>query len=80
MSKRKRLINSTIATIVCSVLSSLIIYLVPGFGIPPFIGDTVTDAFIFVLGELALWFILWYLVFSMRDKIRRAMGMEDDGP
>ena len=76
MSKEKRLINSALAAVVCSVLTSLIIYALPGFTIPPFTGDSTMDFAIFVVGELLLWFILWYLVLSMRAKFRRALNPE----
>ena len=74
MSRERRLINSALAAIICSVLTSLIIFLLPGFTIPPFTGDATMDAIIFMIGELLLWFILWYLVLSMRDKFKRAMN------
>ncbi len=74
MNREKRLINSALAAIICSVLTSLIIFLLPGFTVPPFTGNSTMDAVIFMIGELLLWFILWYLVLSMRDKFRRAMN------
>lgn len=69
--KQKRAGNALLAAIICSVITSLIIWVIPGFTIPPLTGDLTMDTIIFVLGELFLWFVLWYWVFRVRDKVRR---------
>jgi Na+-driven multidrug efflux pump len=73
MSREKRLINSGIAAIICSVLTSIVVFFLPNFTIPPFTGDGTIDTIIFLVGEFLLWFILWYLVLSMREKFKRAL-------
>jgi len=80
MGKQKMVVNSILAGLLCSILTSLIIFALPGFIIPPFTGNAVIDTIIFVVGELLLWFILWYLVLSMRGKFRRGLdpGSEQD--
>ena len=71
MTKQKRITNSLVAAIICSSLTSLIIYAIPGFGIPAFTGEFNTDIVIFVLGEFFLWFVLWYWIFMVKDRLRR---------
>ncbi len=71
---RQTTIDSAIAAVICSGIISLIIFAIPGFVMPLLTGDGVLDAVIFVVGEFLLWFILWYLILSMRRKIRRAFN------
>ncbi|HUV25118.1 MAG TPA: hypothetical protein VMW26_06790 [Methanomassiliicoccales archaeon] len=71
MTKQKRVGNALLAGLICSVLVSLIIYAIPGFDIPSFTGDFAPDLMIFLLGGFFLWFVLWYWVFMVRDRLRR---------
>jgi hypothetical protein len=71
MTKQKRVTNALLAALICSVLTSLIIYAIPGFNIPAFTADFATDFIIFFLGEFFLWLVLWYWVFMVRDRLKR---------
>ena len=78
MGKQKRVVNSILAGLLCSILTTLIIFALPGFIIPSFTGNAMMDTIIFVMGELLLWLILWYLVLSMRDKFKRGFDPGSD--
>lgn len=69
--KQRRAGNALLAAIICSVITSLIIWAIPGFTIPAFTENPTMDTIIFVLGELFLWFVLWYWAFMVRDKVKR---------
>lgn len=70
MTKQKRITNALLAALICSALTSLIIYAIPGFNIPAFTADFTTDFIIFFLGEFFLWFVLWYWVLMVKDRLR----------
>lgn len=70
MTKEKRITTALLVALICSALTSLIIYAIPGFSIPAFTGDFTSDFAIFFLGEFFLWFVLWYWVFMVRDRLR----------
>lgn len=72
MSRKKRALNSLAAAVISSVITSIVIYALPSFGFPSFTDDPSMNAIIFVLGELFLWFVLWYWILSVRDKFKRA--------
>jgi hypothetical protein len=71
MTKEKRIGNALLAGLICSVSVSLIIYAMPGFDIPSFTDSFAFDLMIFLLGGFFLWFVLWYWVFRVRDRLRR---------